>query len=293
VIWDLCHYGWPDGLDIWSNEFVARFADFAHAVAYLVREHTGRGAWYCPVNEISFWAWAGGDMAHFAPCAERRGDELKRQLVRASLAAMRAIREIDDSARFLHCDPVIQVNTPPDRIDLAGCAADAHAGQFEAWDMIAGARCPELGGSARDLDVIGVNYYPDNQWYWGAGTVEIGDPLYRPFREILGDVYRRYHRPLVVAETGAEGAARAPWLAYVADEVAAARSMGIPIEAVCLYPILNYPGWIDDRHCEAGLWCRADEHGQRLIDSALAAELGRQQARVAAPAAAVSSALQV
>src|SRR5688572_22420997 len=29
VIWDLCHYGWPDDLDIFSAGFVDRFADYA------------------------------------------------------------------------------------------------------------------------------------------------------------------------------------------------------------------------------------------------------------------------
>ena len=28
VIWDLCHYGWPDDLDIFSPQFVERFARF-------------------------------------------------------------------------------------------------------------------------------------------------------------------------------------------------------------------------------------------------------------------------
>src|SRR5690349_16534097 len=25
LVWDLCHYGWPDGLDIFSPEFIDRF----------------------------------------------------------------------------------------------------------------------------------------------------------------------------------------------------------------------------------------------------------------------------
>ena len=32
-IWDLCHYGWPDDIDIWQPNFVDRFASFAAAVA--------------------------------------------------------------------------------------------------------------------------------------------------------------------------------------------------------------------------------------------------------------------
>ena len=41
---------------------------------------------------------------------------------------------------------------------------------------------------------------------------------------------------------------------YVMDEVNAAIQEGVPIEGVCLYPILNHPGWDNDRHCPNGLW---------------------------------------
>src|SRR5688572_8625399 len=29
LLWDLCHYGWPDGFEIFSTEFVRRFARFS------------------------------------------------------------------------------------------------------------------------------------------------------------------------------------------------------------------------------------------------------------------------
>ena len=31
VAWDLCHYGWPDGLDYFSSAFVERFARYSAA----------------------------------------------------------------------------------------------------------------------------------------------------------------------------------------------------------------------------------------------------------------------
>ena len=58
VVWDLCHYGWPDDIDIWSPEFVDRFAAFAAAAARVVRDETDGVPFYSPVNEISYWAWA-------------------------------------------------------------------------------------------------------------------------------------------------------------------------------------------------------------------------------------------
>src|SRR4029078_11907719 len=41
IIWDLFHYGWPDGLKIWSAAFVDRFACFARATASVMLEETG------------------------------------------------------------------------------------------------------------------------------------------------------------------------------------------------------------------------------------------------------------
>ena len=46
---------------------------------------------------------------------------------------------------------------------------------------------------------------------------------------------------------------------------------------MCLYPILNHPGWLDGRHCHNGLWDYADAHGHRDIYKPLARELRRWQ----------------
>src|SRR3954467_5844649 len=73
VIWDVAHYGWPDDIDIWSPAFVDRFADFAGALARVVREETDAVPFYVLVNEMSFWSWAGGDVAYMNPFAVDRG----------------------------------------------------------------------------------------------------------------------------------------------------------------------------------------------------------------------------
>src|SRR4051794_38730699 len=89
VIWDLCHYGWPEDVDIWTPEFVDRFAAFAAAAARVVREETDAVPSYSPVNEISYWAWA-CDQRRFPPPGRGRRGGLKRQLVRATIAAIEA-----------------------------------------------------------------------------------------------------------------------------------------------------------------------------------------------------------
>jgi hypothetical protein len=81
---------------------------------------------------------------------------------------------------------------------------------------------------------------------------------------------------MFVAETGIEDEARPQWLRYICQEVRAAMREGAQIEGVCLYPIVNHPGWDDDRHCYNGLWDYANEKGEREIYQPLAQELHEQ-----------------
>jgi hypothetical protein len=277
VIWDLCHYGWPDDVDIFRPAFVARFAEWAKAVAEVVAGETGEVPCYVPINEISFWSWAGGEVGYLNPFAVGRSFELKAQLVRAALAAMDEVWSVDPRARILHVDPIIHIEPDPERPEDGPDAEGHRLAQFQAWDMLCGELWPQLGGDPRCLDLLGVNYYPNNQWILNGPTIEPGSPLHRPFRDMLGEAWQRYGRPLIVAETGGAGEARGPWLAAIGDEVRAAQRAGVPVLGVCLYPILDYPGWDDERHCEVGLWGYADETGERPLCRSLAEELRRQQ----------------
>ena len=290
VIWDLCHYGWPDHLDVWSADFVARFADYAAAFARLHLEETGRPPLLCPVNEIAYFAWAGGDHALMNPCATGRADELKRQLVRAALAGTAAARAAVPGTTVFAAEPAINVVPRPHADPLP--ARTYTASQYDPFDMLTGRRDPELGGAPQALDVVGVNFYWNNQWVYpdAARPPDAGpdwrpsrdalsayDPRWRPFREMLAEVHARYRRPVFVAETSIEGAPRAAWLRYVCEEVRAAIRMGVPVEGICLYPVLSHPGWDDDRYCDNGLFEMASQEGRRLVHAPLADELRRQQ----------------
>ncbi|WP_322896238.1 MULTISPECIES: hypothetical protein [unclassified Yoonia] len=273
VIWDLLHYGWPDDIDIWSPAFVDRFGHFAGAVAKIWRENSDQVPFWCPINEISFFSWAGGEVGYMNPFASTRGFELKAQLARASIAAMHALRDVDPRARFVHCEPLIAVHHSPasglPRADAEGW----HQAQFQAFDLLSGRIWPQLGGDPSLLDIIGVNYYPRNQWIHGGGQIAPEDTTYRPLSDLLFETYARYQRPLFVSETGTEDDHRARWFRYVASEVMHARQRGIPVEGLCLYPILNHPGWDDDRDCHNGLLTLHFEGAVRGVDAALATAL--------------------
>ena len=269
VIWDLCHFGWPDDVDVFDRGFPDRLARYAARFARLLREESDGVPWFVPVNEPSFVAWAGGDVEYLNPFERGRGDELKRQLVRASIAAAAAVRAVDPRSRICHVDPLIHIVPNLEAQGSADATRRHNEAQYAAWDMLEGRIEDELGGSEAELDVIGVNLYDRNQWIDGGPTLEPGAAGYRPVREMLAEAYARYRRPMIVAETGREGDAGPDWLRYITGEVLAARAEGVQVDGVCLYPVTDYPGWDDDRHVRVGLWGNPDEAGQRPANAAL------------------------
>ena len=269
VIWDLLHYGWPDDLDIWRPAFVDRFAAFARAAAQVHRDATDAVPFWCPVNEISFHAWAGGDVAYLNPFARGRGFELKVQLARAAIAAMQALREVDPRARFVHCEPLVAIRHDPATGRPPAEAAGWHDAQHQAADLIAGRIWPQIGGAPDLLDIVGANYYPTNQWIHGGPAIGPDHPLHRPLSDLLFELHARTGRPILLSETGTEDAARGPWLRLVAREVRRARARGVPVEGICLYPVADHLGWDDDRHCRNGLLGRLPVAGRREVDPGL------------------------
>ncbi|MDQ3042094.1 MAG: beta-glucosidase [Acidobacteriota bacterium] len=278
IIWDLFHYGYPDDLDIFSEDFPVRFAAFAEAFIGFLSSEDSRVPFISPVNEISFYSWIAGQVGGFYPFARDRGDEMKRQLVRASIAAIDKIRLVRPEARFVQADPLINIIPESNLPEHISEAKNYHAAQYHSTDMLVGKSEPEIGGGEKYLDVVGVNYYSNNQWRQpGGGKIFLGDSDYRPFSEILLENYRRYNRPILIAETGIEGAARPEWFRYIFEQTEIAAANGVPIEGICLYPIVNHPGWDDDRHCLNGLWCYPDENGKREIYAPLAEEIQKQK----------------
>lgn len=190
VIWDVFHYGWPDDLDIFSPEFLRRFAAFAGEVARVVCDESDNIPYFCPVNEISFFAWGACDFEVLNPFARGGGQELKTQLVRAAISAIHSIRSVVRHVRFVQVDPVINLVTSPgaNEAEIHGAAAHTRA-QFDAWDMLSGRLRPDLGGGPEYLDIIGANYYVHNQWVYEGKFIEASDPRYKPLHQILGELY--------------------------------------------------------------------------------------------------------
>ena len=55
-----------------------------------------------------------------------------------------------------------------------------------------------------------------------------------------------YERPILIAETGSEAGAEFGWLCYVIGEVRQAGRLGVPVQGVCLDPVMITPAGITD-----------------------------------------------
>lgn len=202
-----------------------------------------------------------------------------------------ALREVDPDVRLVSVEPLIHTVPPRGLDDVDGLAAAQTESQWEAWDMIAGDRAPELGGAARYLDIVGVNFYHDNQWEVPGGKklawhVHPRDDRWVPFHRLLLGAWQRYRRPILIGETSHVGIGRAEWLRELTDEVLLALQAGVPLEGLCLYPIIDRFEWENPAHWHnSGLWDlehQVDGALHRVLNVPYATELRRSQRRLAA-----------
>ncbi|MBA3352150.1 MAG: beta-glucosidase, partial [Blastocatellia bacterium] len=198
VVWDFFHYGYPDDLNIFSEHFIERFTAFSRAATEFIQAESGKPLLICPVNEISFFSWIAGHVGMFYPSAKRRGGVLKRQLIRATLASVSAIKSVSPDARIIITDPAIHVVSRSRSAAMRRAAENYRLSQFEAFDMLLGRKAPELGGHRAALDIIGLNYYFHNQWHFPSRRkIHREHEIYRPLSSILAEFQKRYHKPMM------------------------------------------------------------------------------------------------
>jgi beta-glucosidase/6-phospho-beta-glucosidase/beta-galactosidase len=267
-IWDLCHYGYPDDVDPFGPEFVPRFARYCGAAAAHLAARVRGPHFFTPINEITFWGFAGGEWGWAAPYGNDRETRVRfrRVLCEAAIAGVRAIRAVVPDARMVHVEPLIQVVPPADRPDLADEARhEMRDDAFFAWDVLSGRVHPELGGAPEVLDIVGANCYSFGQMeYRGSGphvAMAPRDARIRPLCDMLGDVWERYRRPMIIAETSGLGDGRPAWLKDVMEESLAAVDRGIDLHGVCLFPAVDMPDWHTGEWLHNGIADLVDEGG--------------------------------
>ncbi len=285
-VWDLCHYGYPDHLDPFRDDFTEAFARYCRAAAEYVVPRLRGPHFFTPINEITFYSYCGGEWGWAAPygCCREQRFALRRSLCRAAIAGVKAIREVDPDARMLHVDPLVQVVAPRDRRDLEAAAwHETHVDTFLAWDMLAGREAPELGGSPEVLDIVGANNYSFGQMeYRESGPHQAlppDDDRIQPLCDLLLRTWERYRRPVVIAETSGLGPGREDWLRDVMEESLAAVARGMDLQGICLFPAVDMPDWHTGEWLHNGL-CDLVPDGddlRRVPAEAYVAELRRWQ----------------
>jgi hypothetical protein len=185
----------------------------------------------------------------------------------------------------VHVEPLIQVAPPADRPDLADEARrEREDDACFAWDALAGRVHPELGGAPEVLDVVGANCYAFGQMEYREQGPHVAmaprDPRIRPLGDMLGDVWARYRRPMIIGETSGLGEGRPAWLKDVMEEALAAVHRGVDLHGVCLFPAVDMPDWHTGEWLHNGIAdLVADEGGElrRVPHAPYVAELRRWQ----------------
>lgn len=269
-IWDLCHYGYPDDLDPFSDVFVERFAAYCKAVAAYVVPRLPGPYFFTPINEITFFSFCGGEWGWVAPYGKTKEKRFafRLQLCKAAIAGVKAIREVAPEARMIHIDPLVQVVAPRDRPDQQAAAHhETYVDTFLAWDVLYGKAHPQLGGAPEVLDIVGANNYSFGQMeYRESGphqALPADDDRIKPLCDLLRIVWERYRRPMIIGETSGMAEGREDWLRDVMEESLAAVNTGIDLHGICLFPAVDMPDWHTGEWLHNGL-CDVVQEGETL-----------------------------
>ena len=249
-IWDLCHYGYPDDLEPFEERFAERFASYCRAAAEYVVPRTRSPRFFTPINEITFFSFAGGEWGWVSPFLKGKENRfrLRLALCKAAIAGAKAIREVDPEARMVNVDPLVQIVAPEDKPELVDEARhETYEDTFFAWDVLGGLRHPELGGTPDILDIVAVNCYSFGQMEYREGGPHMAmaphDDRIVPLCDLLTYAWERYRRPMIIGETSGLGEGRPAWLKDVMEETLAAVARGIDLHGVCLFPGVDMPDW--------------------------------------------------
>ena len=276
----LVHHGsGPPYTDLLDPAFPERLAEYARAVAE-------RYPWvdaYTPVNEPLTTARFSALYGHWYPHARDKLRFLRSLLheCRATVLAMRAIREVAPDARLVQTEDFgktystgllsYQADFDNDRRWLS---FDLLTGRLRPSDRMwrymvaAGIEAAELDwfrANACPPDVLGINHYitsnrfldtrlhlyPEESWggngrhrYADVAAVRALERAAGP-SELLTEVWERYRLPLAITEAhmGCTREEQLRWLLDVWEEARTARARGVDVRAVTVWALLGAFDW--------------------------------------------------
>jgi len=263
--WDICHFGYPDGLMPSHPHFADRLTALCKAFVELYRSLTGDPLIITPVNEISFLSWLGGDVRGTVPFARDSGFDIKYFLCKAAIKAIEGIKQVDPSAKILLVEPLMKVH-PQRGQPLSEDIKNLNEIQYQAMDIITGRMCPELGGRPEYMDLAGFNYYYANQWEHCGETIGWRtERQKRDFPGLLKSAADRYQKPVVITETGHFKEDRSLWMEQITEECMEAMDNGVDLRGICIYPVLDRPDWDHFNYIDCGIW-GYDNNKDRFVE---------------------------
>ena len=289
-VWDLCHFGYPDDLTPLHPQFTNRFVALCTAFVQFYRSIDNTSTLIVtPINEVSFISWLGGDAKGTSPYCSNQGWEVKYALMKAYIKGIDALKAADPSVRILTTEPLINIvpRIAATSEELEN-AKNLHEAQFQVTEILCGRLCPELGGNENYLDILGYNFYYNNQWTaaphefldWKIGEA---NPAFIPLHQLLITAYKKYNCPFVLTETSHPKEDRPLWIKMIETESIKILQTGIPFWGICWYPLVNRPDWdyLHDWHY-AGIWDDVydEDFPQRILHEPSAQALLQAQGNI-------------
>jgi beta-glucosidase len=311
-ILDLMHYGCPFWLNKEFNhkdypKFVARYA------AEFARRYKGLVKWYTPLNEPIINALMCGMRGLWPPYlkGERGYIRVMLQLARGIVRTVEAIKEIDPDTVMVHVEATGLTRTV--REDLKVLANEETHRGFLCYDLISGRITPdhllfswllrsgaapdeltELRNNKIDLDVLGLNFYPQ----WSTKQIYLDKRGRIAFREVepegdgFVDLIRHYHErydvPVMITETSAVGTdeIRSKWLESSLAMIKHLRADGVPVIGYTWFPLFTMIDWryrfsqepLENFYLELGLYRLNREAvggGPRWLETPLVEQMKR------------------
>jgi len=305
---DLVHYGCPFWLEReFANknypDFVARYAAaFTERYKHLV-------SWYTPLNEPIINALMCGLRGLWPPYlkGDRGYIKLMLQLARGIIKTSNAIKSIQPESTLVHVEATGMTRTA--RKDLAALAREEQHRGYLCFDLVTGRvvddhmlfswlvrngaspdALDELGKNRIDLDVLGMNFYP--QWSTkllyvdkrGKLAFQETEPEGHGFKDMIRDFHERYRVPIMITETSALGSdeVREQWLKSSVSMIRDLRLGGVPVIGYTWFPLFTMIDWryrfstepLEHFYLELGLY-RLDRSGgpARWLETPLVPQL--------------------
>lgn len=305
---DLMHYGCPFWLkkEFANKDYPQRVADYAAAFA---ERYKSLVSWYTPLNEPIINSLMCGMRGLWPPYL--KGDQgyirIMLQLARGIIHTVKALKDIDPTSVMVHVEATGLTRTV--REDLAALAREEQFRGFLCYDLISGrlthdhllfswlvrnGASPddlvELGQNPIDLDVLGLNFYPQ----WSTKLLYIdkrGRLAFREtehegdgFKELITHYHDRYKVPIMITETSAVGSddIRQRWLHSSVSMIRDLRAGGVPVIGYTWFPLFTMVDWryrfsqepLENFYLELGLYrLNREGHGPRWIATPLVEQI--------------------